>query len=269
MRNYYITYIDVDEDKLRILEEFGLTSTILGFNRFDFEENELFFSLRPFLEKWNSSIKTVSKYSKLDEDNAPFLAAISKINPFYPMPDKNSDFRDLSYDLKNYHPLSGTGMVQKSPFRIKNEPKWTKNMLFELHWVRDEFFVHPEIYEKIFKPLGLDFWPVLQYKNESILQTVIQLKIPESQSSLILDEYNFINTPNGKRYDIIDNGFFPKFSNQKIPFQIFKTKEYFGTGAKSFKYIMISQSLRKKIIEAKLKLIYIPQAPKNTNSSIQ
>lgn len=261
MKNYYVTYIDVNEDKLKIFKKFGLTTSTLGFNRFDFEENELFVSLRPFLEEWNCSIKTVSKYSKQDEDNAHYLAAISKINPFYPMPDKNGGFRDLTFDLKNYDHLSGTGMVQKSPFRIKNEPKWTKNMLFELHWIRDEFFVHPEIYEKIFKPLGLDFWPVLQYKKDTLLETVIQLKIPESPSFLVLNEYDFISTPNGNRYDLMDNGFFPKFSDPKISFQIFKTKEYFGTGAKSFKYIIVSQYLRKKLIEAKINLNYIPQAP--------
>lgn len=268
MKNHFIIYLDLTKTKFETLKLLGYEHIELGFTRINFSDEDQFNKMKPIFEEWGVRIKVVSHYSKGDEQNSPFLAAMSSINPFYPMPD-DGQYKELTYDLTNYNEESGTGLVQKSPFRIKSEPKWSSNKLFELYWVRDEFFVHPDIYESIFKPLGMGCWPVLKTRKEIVLDTVVQLKIPETSQNLKLDGYDYEDTPNGKRYELLSSGFFPDFQNEERDFQIFKTKEYFGTGAESFKYIMITQSLRKRLIDAKLKLIYIPQAPKNINSSIQ
>lgn len=40
--------------------------------------------------------------------------------------------------------------------------------------------------------------------------------------------------------------------------QIFKSKEWFGTGASARKYIIVSQALRQELIKLKISANYIP-----------
>jgi hypothetical protein len=43
-----------------------------------------------------------------------------------------------------------------------------------LDWVADEFLVKPEMFDKVFRPLGIASRPVLDSKSIAVLQTVVQ-----------------------------------------------------------------------------------------------
>jgi hypothetical protein len=91
-----------------------------------------------------------------------------------------------------------------------------------------------------------------------VIEDTVQLIIPETEVPLNLEGYPFeICDCNRKRYDLINKGFFPSFIEDVGDMKIFKSKEWFGTGA-SAKYIFIEQSLRKEFLKSKIKANYIP-----------
>ena len=50
----------------------------------------------------------------------------------------------------------------------------------QLNWVYGECFVKPEAYNTVFRPLGVGFRPVLKYKSDIELSTVVQLDVTDS-----------------------------------------------------------------------------------------
>jgi len=48
---------------------------------------------------------------------------------------------------------------QIAPFRMKKAPVWGRRSMLQLEWVREEFFVKPDVYECIFRPFGMGHRP--------------------------------------------------------------------------------------------------------------
>jgi hypothetical protein len=243
-----------------ILENHGIKVEI-GYDSFWLDEGELYWKLKPYFDKWKVKETVVSKFSAIEEDSASLLVFSSPWANGYPMPDIDNGFMKTTYDDTAYCNVCGMGLVQKEPFRLKTLPKWSGHKkIFSLNWVYDELFIHKEFYESYFKPMGIECMDVLLYRKDIIIEDTVQLIIPESGSSLMIEGYSFevCKSCGRKRYDLINRGFFPPFKERQSVLNIFKSKEWFGTGANARKYIFINQSIRTELIDLKLKAGYIP-----------
>lgn len=260
MTSLHKIFSDWNRDQIEVLKNHGI-KVELGYDSFWLEEGELYWQLKPFFDKWTIKETVVSKFSEAEEDNASLLVFSTPWANGYPMPDSDNGFRKITYDDCDYCNACGIGLKQKEPFRLKTSPKWSgKKKLFSLNWVYDEIFVHKEFYESFFKPIGIGSEKVLLYRKDILIEDTLQLTIPESGSTLELEGYSFeiCKTCNRKRYDLINKGFFPPFNDSQNEFKIFKSKEWFGTGANARKYIFINQAIRREFKRLKLKAGYMP-----------
>ena len=124
-----------------------------------------------------------------------------------------------------------------------------------LTWVYDEIFVRREVWQDVFRPLGIDCVPVIHHKKKMELESVVQLKIDEiSPVQLETDGLEFeVCSVCGKiRYKYVSRGFFPEFIGD-IAYDIVKTQEFFGTGHSARREIIVSNKVYQIICDNKLK----------------
>lgn len=185
----------------------------------------------------------------------------------YPMPDNDFGYRNLTYDLHDYCSKCGRGAIQNAPFRMKGDPRWGENHILQLNWVFDEYFVKPEVWEKVFKPFDIDIIPVVRNKTGQELETVVQLKIDSIASSDLRSAempYEKCEKCHKIKYLPHTRGMFPPFMNSEESTKpIFKTKEYFGSGGSANKKIVVNQQLYAAITSAKLKGVSFMPVAKN------
>ena len=260
MITVHVIYGEMTTSRVRYLKKWGI-NVEKGFNRIDLLEDDLYFLIKPYLEEWNFSDFPMSKFDNTELDNAKFLQIYPNWQPYYPEPAENSEYLALTYETTNYCRDFGTGLTQKAPFRIKSEPKWGKKQALMLYWIYDEIFVKKETYDKIFQPIGINFIPVLKYKKDTLIDSIVQLVIPQTEISLNLDDYpKVVSKKRGEiKYGIINHGFFPNFIGD-IPssLQIFRSKEYFFGGVEARKMIFVTQTLRQTLIREKVNMSYYP-----------
>lgn len=260
MKNIHIIYSNFNSKQVKILEQHGIFVQA-KYDRFDIEENETYWKLKPYLDTWEIHETVRTKFTEEEENNAKRLVLLSPWANGYPMPDGDNGYQHTTYDNTEYCNTCGMGLKQKEPFRLKKAPNWSGHKrMFSLNWVFDELFVRKDFYESLFKPIGIKIEKVLLYKKETMIEDTVQLVIPETDIDLSLEDYSFeiCKDCNRKRYDLINKGFFPSFKEDVGDMQIFKSKEWFGTGANARKYIFISQTLRKELLKAKISANYIP-----------
>ena len=156
-----------------------------------------------------------------------------------------------TYDLTNYCPICLTGARQNAPFRLKKAPVWGRRSLFKLNWVLDEIFVKPDVWSTVFRPLGIEFRPVLLHRTGVPMRTIVQLVIP-NETDLMLDGFPYKVCPRcgTKKYAPVCRGFSPAPTSPVI--SISKSHEYFGHG-NAFKAILISKALFETAKIAKLR----------------
>jgi hypothetical protein len=259
MKNVHKIFGDWNDIQIIILEKYGI-KVEEGYDSFVLEENEIFWELKPYLDKWQVSDTITSTFSDEDLNTAQRLVISGVWANGYPMPDNNAGYLTTTYDEKDYCKECGIGLVQKEPFRLKKESNWGNKKMFSLNWVFDELFVRKDFYQDILSKYGIESMPVLLYKKETIIEDTLQLKIQMTEASLKLDGYNYeiCKTCGRKRYDLINAGFFPPFVDDVSGLHIFKSREYFGTGANARKYIFLSDKLRREFVKHKVKANYIP-----------
>jgi hypothetical protein len=122
----------------------------------------------------------------------------------------------------------------------------------QLNWIFDEFFVSHEVWAEVFKPFGIEFWPVVLHKSGEIVESVVQLKIAQQVD---LRTSAGAGTPCaicGRSKAPLDlRGFAPE--PVEMPAHIYRSNQYFGSGAVAFNRIMISAPLYREIRSAKLR----------------
>jgi hypothetical protein len=261
MRNIHVIYGDVTLKRFLILQYHGIAIE-RGFSSFNIEENEIYFKLKPHFDNWEFSDHAFSKFDDTELDKARYLCCFPNWQPLYPESAGDSGYKSLTYDTTSYCKKSGTGLVQKSPFRVKKEPKWGKYKAFMLHWISDEIFVHIDVYKKIFEPIGIKYYPLLLFKKDTIIESMVQLILPESNVELDLKNYSkmICSDCNHEKYELINYDFFPSFKeNVNSNLQIFKSKEYFsGGGLDARKMIFVTQELRQILIRENVSFTYHP-----------
>ena len=192
-----------------------------------------------------------TKFTAQELDKSKWLCLNSDWHCGYPMPDDDLGYLELTYNLSKYDDMSGMGYIQKAPFRMKSEPLWKKNHFLQLHWVYDVFFVLPEVWESVFKPLSIDCIPVLLHGSDQKLKTVVQLKAQgELPVPIDLDDY----PKKGDKYLPVTKGFFPSISNTDVlDGHYLLSKEYFGSGASASKAVIVSSVFYSAVRSNKLK----------------
>ena len=224
------------------------------------ESDERYRKIKPLVESWRVLDAVGTEFSAEDFKSASGFIILADWQWGYPQPEDDFGYLEVTYDTSKYCSVCGAGLTQKAPFHIKKEPKWGKKLAFILFWVLDEIFVHVDAYDRVFKPLGIQSWPVLIYKKNTIAQTVVQLVIPDSTVPLELDGYaaESCTKCGRKRYLPITRGFFPPFRNGAIPGRVAKTQEYYGSGASASKWIYASREAYSVIKKEKLAMSFWP-----------
>lgn len=173
----------------------------------------------------------------------------------YPQPNGNYEYKHLTYDDADMCSGCHGGLVQKGPFRVYGEPAWKRRQIMQLNWIYDEFFVSPEVWERVFKPFGLDKWPVAKNRKGELYESVVQLKIDymsPSRLRLCGHPLEICKTCGRVRYRPFVRGMLP--GPEEFPdAPIFKTLEVFGSGWQNYRRVIISRQLFRAIQEHDLK----------------
>lgn len=260
MKIIYRVYGDWKKSDVAFLASKNINVKI-GFDRFDIEEGPLYENLKSFIQdKTDGNISYGTIYDNKEINNASLLVYNATGADGYPQPEDDFGYIGTTYKKEWYCTVCGTGLIQQSPFRLKKAPKWGNKKMFELNWVFDEIFVRKDVYEEIFAPIGIKSYPVLLYKKETEIEDTVQLIITEVETPLDLENQPFEICPvcNTKKYHPQIKGFFPPFKGAVPALPIFKSKEYFGSGASAHNKIFMTQELRQKMLKHKIKSQFMP-----------
>lgn len=199
----------------------------------------------PSLRRWvveRDALDVVrTQFTKSEVLGAPWLVLVPDWHHGYPQPE--DDYLTAIYDLSAYCAECGVGAVQKAPFKMKSEPRWGRRGILQLHWIFDEFFVRPEIWQSVFRPRGVPCMPVLNRAGKE-LKTVLQLDVQTAPVE-VPDCNLSVQKCHGcarLRYAPVVRGYFPRPS-EKPSSHMTKTKQYFGDGAVAYKMVLVSQEI--------------------------
>jgi len=197
-----------------------------------------------------------TEFSPEEFRSAAWLAFAGDWHNGYPMPDGDFGYLNLTYDLTEYCEKCGIGAKQKAPFRLRGEPKWGTRSVMGLNWVFDEVFVRPEVWHTVFAPFGIGCRPVLAYRKETELKTVVQLQINtvlESELAMGGHPFDICEFCQRKKYLPFTRGMFPAMTKPAEGLHAVKSKEWFGSGAAADRAILVSQALYAQTQKHRLK----------------
>jgi hypothetical protein len=249
--------LNVGRQEKDMLQDYGINIDE-GFKTFFVDEdNQYWQELSRLIKVWKAVDIVQTKFTKNEIDGADNIAVYPKWLNDFPQPE--NDYLAVSYDLTNYCSSCGTGKVQKAPLRIKNEPGWGNNLLFSLNWIYDEFFVKRDFYNKMFQPLGIACREVFLHKKDVVSESAVQLVLPITAASLNMVDRPFSKCSKcgNKKYEPISKGFFPSFE-KTVDMPMFKSQEYFGSGATADRRIFAGRELKDKLIYSKVNVTVYP-----------
>jgi hypothetical protein len=199
------------------------------------------------LKRWGRYEGQVSTvFTKKEVESASWLQ-IGAWHHGYPQPDEDIfGYRQATYDLLEWCETCGVGMRQNAPFQMRGEPKWGRNAIMQLLWVNGELFVKPEIWARIFKPMLIDYRPVLSTEGDA-LKTVVQLVVPTTANIVT----NGLSTESCRscgrlKYLPVVRGAFPPLT-EKPTVQAVRTVEYFGSGAQADQLVLVSRDVARAL----------------------
>ncbi|MBR5653419.1 MAG: hypothetical protein IKX22_04995 [Prevotella sp.] len=235
-----------DENQIRILHQNNIRVE-KGIDRFNIYDLNLYKKMTPLFEKWEVTFDYLGEDFTKKEILSADYCIIKSWNSFgYPMPDNDQGYLYNTYETEEMCSECGIGKIQKEDFRVKKVPKYP---IWGLGWVYDEFFVRTDLYEKVFRPLGIECRPLRKNKDDSIIESYVQLVIPVIDEPLNLSLYDSQICPKcgAKKYDAMTIGYYPQ-QEHPLPY-IYKSKEYFGDGFSANRKIFVSAFLRDLMIE--------------------
>ena len=217
-------------------------------------------------------------YTKRELDNAEWLKMSARGHHGYPQPEDGFGYIEQTYDVADYCPICGIGGTQKAPFRLRSEPKASRSQFLQLNWAFDEFFVRCEARHGLESAgiSGIEFVsPVLHRKDQPSVQ-VSQMKIstvlpdaldnhelthvtckPENEEwspGSRLTDAERKGTPycGRNKYHLQHRGSlkFDRSAFKDAP-DVVKSREWFGSGARAFRLIIVSQAFRQVVVRSK------------------
>ena len=261
-----------DSKQKNILKKYNI-DVEEGFDAFEILNTNPYFEevKELFKDDWELDTSSNMVYDKHEYQNADTYAIHAKKYLGYAKPDteKVVDTFEFPFDIypqnKNVFEVKEEsekfGMLkgkQIGYYQVKGEPKWGKNDIASLFGVYDDFFTKPQIYKSFFKPLGIESKPVLDYKTQKPLKTIVQLVTqgvsnyklniePKSiKKAFDIKEWNLI------KYVLRTDKKEPLFTGHDS-YDFFRSQEYFGDGMLNVNRIYISKKLYNIITDNKLK----------------
>ncbi len=201
-----------------------------------------------------------AKFSAAERKAAAYLALDASLGGF-PQAEDAVEFYRTTY--KTACPRCRLGAEQVQPLCLSGEPKWGKTRgMFMLNWVADEFLVKPEMFDKVFRPLGITSRPVLDYKSRSPLRTVVQLVVPlRADVDVSNAVFQSCGSCGGRSYDRNSREFAPM--PLSAPGPIFKSNQWFNP----FHWIVyVTQDLWRSIGESGFRGAYSIPCPAQLGS---
>jgi hypothetical protein len=251
MKVMHHVFSNWESSEVQIMAEFGFV-VAEGTMAIQIEENEKYFKIKPYLDKWEVVNMVYPEFTDEELNMAKWLIFGGNWDNGYPQPESDGTYLDHTYDLSDYCKNCGCGGTQKAPFRIKSEPKWGKNKIFQLFWIGDEIFSEINFYNDFFAPLGIGSRAVLIHKTGKEAENTVQLELPMFNEDLDVSNFPFETCPvcSRKKYKALIPDFIHKYHSEP-PFPIFKGKEYFGSGGMGFKRMFVSQDVRQGLLKNK------------------
>ena len=287
MRIHYRFFENFDKKGVADLGKIGIKVEEDCFAFVLYEDDPKFELVKQYFGKnWRENVSIIdTDFTESERANSPYLGIWATKRLGYPKPEdwyddddeedkeptapppyKNDAYLYNVFEIDKVSEMYGVLRGKQTGYlSISGEPKWGKSSVGALFWIEDILFTTPEVYEKVFEPLGIKCKKVLGYGNQKPLKTIVQL-VPQgvAKSKLILDDENIdieqIQEWNVKRYCLSNQGFYPSFESNAGDYDFFVSQEHFGTGAMNFKENFISQKLYQLLKENNVKgLKYYPQ----------
>lgn len=172
----------------------------------------------------------------------------------YPQPDNDFGYIGITYDGAKACSLCGIGYTQRAPFRFKGEPRWGAKDVLQVHWVGDEYFTRPAVWDAVFRPHGIEALPVLGRSGKHRLESVVQLVVSEVQPVSLPEGSSSSVCPQCRatKYAFHDIGVAPSFLVEPKN-TLVKSREWFGDGGEAFRAVYASAKLARAIAGAKLR----------------
>ncbi len=214
-----------------------------GFTTFEVDEsNDAWFSLKRWIVKWRAVDSVTTLFSNEERTTARWLELEPEWHHGYPQPEEDFGYLSVTYDLTEYCASCGLGTKQRAPFRMRSEPKWGRRGILQLNWVFDEYFVTLEVWETVFKPYDILCRPVENGKGAT-LKRVVQL-VSEAGVDVLTEGLAAAECASCSRvkYLPVARGPFPPLVAEPAG-HLVKTRQDFGSGARAYKAVIISQEL--------------------------
>jgi len=192
-----------------------------------------------------------TRFTRAELNDSSELCMLGRSGRGYPQPEEGFGYLAATYDLTDYCSRCGNGCRQVNPFRLKSMPMLNRSVM-QLNWVFDEFFMSHCVWAEVFKPFGIECWPVVAHKTGEEADSVVQLKIDE-RVQLRMKEGDGTDCPicNRSRSPLDLRGFAPA----PLPMEshICRSIQGFGSGAQTFNRVIVSASLYREMKRAKLR----------------
>jgi hypothetical protein len=196
-------------------------------------------------------------FDEQELSHAKYLSMDRAFVQGYPQPDADYRYRAITYSGQPCQ--CAVGMRQVAPFQFKKEPNWGRNGIMQLTWVEDEYFVTPRVWEKVFRPHGIDSRPVSDRKGRT-LETVVQLVFAEevgldTSGLAIAQECALCGQT---KFKGIVRGYLPRLCSAPGTHG-FRSKEVFGYNLQAYRQVIVSQSVRHALQENKVRgVTFVP-----------
>ncbi len=224
----------------------------LGFTSFKIAEDDGRWSNVAVLARKFQAVDTAATdFSAAEINAAEYLGMEPAWHSGYPEPD-DGGYLEATYDLSHYCRVCGIEKTQVAAFRMKRSPVWGKKSILQLNWVFDEYFVTPSAWLSVFKPFGLDRKPVLLDRTGEILDSVVELDASARHELSYDGDFEICKACGAKKYLPPIRGFYP-LAKSVGDESIYKSEQYFGSGASANRRVFISAELYKAIVGAGLK----------------
>ncbi len=108
----------------------------------------------------------------------------------YPQPEKDFEFKKISYDQSKYCPICRLGLVQNNPIRLTSDIKNNTYPLLGIHWIFDIIFARPiakEILESK-NVSGIHFTKAVQNSNNKPIENLNQIVFENKIKLKIIDQ---------------------------------------------------------------------------------
>ena len=219
-----------------------------------YEDDDRWPMIKKLIDSLKINDRITTEFSKEELASAKFLQMLPDWHCGYPEPSDNFGFIERTYDTSLACDECNLGLIQRAPFRLKKIPSMGKKSIFQLNWVFDEYFVSIEAWERVFKAFDIKYRPVVLNKTSAEIENIVQFMVPNIVELDIPSNFEVEICPKCAQTKYLPNfiGFTPT-PKMDAHFDIFKSRQYFGSGGSAFHLVVVSAALYDAIQKAGIK----------------